>query len=111
MRNGKLRLMATALPARSPSFPDVPTLGEVGITGVSIVPWGGMFGPAALPREVVAQVSQALAQTLSREDVRDQLGKLAIDVAASTPEEMGALLRQQFDVWRQAVQAYGIRAE
>src|SRR5262249_56162535 len=57
VEEGKLRVLATLLSRRSPLAPDAPTAAEVGLSGLTITPWGGLFGPARLPREVVDRVA------------------------------------------------------
>ena len=44
----------------------------------------------------------------TRRDVRDALDKIAFELQASTPDEMAALLTDQLQVWRKAVQDLGI---
>ncbi len=111
VKDGKLRVLASLSPARNPLLPEVPTLAEAGIHGVSVTPWAGLFGPAKLPRDIVERVSRELAKALARDDVREQLGKQAFDAASSTPEELGTLVKEQLGVWRKAIQAAGIEPE
>src|SRR5689334_20709093 len=40
IREGKLRVLATLLPNRSPLVPDAPTAAEAGLRGLTISPWG-----------------------------------------------------------------------
>ena len=39
---GRLRMVAVLLPRRSSLVPDVPTIAEAGMPGVSISPWQGV---------------------------------------------------------------------
>src|SRR6185369_16874379 len=86
--DGKLRVLATLLPNRSPLLPEVPTLTEAGMAKVSITPWAGLFGPAKVPPEIVDRISRELTRALARQDVRAQLGRLAFEGQSSTPEEL-----------------------
>ena len=107
-KEGRLRVLATLLPSRSPLAPDAPTMAESGVPKLSIVSWGGLFGPAKLPRDVVDRVARATATVLARRDVLDQLDRLAFEGKSSTPEELGAFLKEQVDVWRKTVKEVGI---
>jgi tripartite-type tricarboxylate transporter receptor subunit TctC len=108
---GKLRALATLLPSRSPLVPEVPTLGELGIGGMSIVPWGGLFGPPRMPREIVNRIGREVAKVLLRADVRDQLGKLAFEPQASSPDDFALFVSEQLAVWRKAIFEAGIQPE
>jgi tripartite-type tricarboxylate transporter receptor subunit TctC len=111
VKSGKLRALATSLPSRSPLLPDVPTLAEAGVAGVTITSWAGLFGPARLPREVVERLSRELINALARPDVRDQLARVAFEARSSSPEELSALVKDQLTVWRKASVEAGIQPE
>ena len=107
VQEGRLRVLATLLSRRSPLAPDAPTTAEIGLTGLTITPWAGLFGPAKLPREVVDRVAAAMKTTSARQDVRGLLDKIAFELQSSTPEDMATLLKDQLEVWR-TVQEVGI---
>jgi tripartite-type tricarboxylate transporter receptor subunit TctC len=108
VKDGKLRALATLLPTRSSLLPDVPTMVEAGLPQISIVPWGGLFGPAKMPKEVVDRLASEMAVVLARPEVREQLDRYAFDARSSTPEELAALLKEQLDAWRRTVREVGI---
>jgi len=108
VEEGKLRVLATLLSRRSPLAPDAPTFAEVGLNGLTITPWGGLFGPARLPKEVVERVAAAMKVVSGRKDVREKLDRIAFELQSSTQEEMATLLKDQLDVWRRTVQEVGI---
>jgi tripartite-type tricarboxylate transporter receptor subunit TctC len=108
IKDGHLRVLATLLPNRSPLVPDAPTAAEAGLRGLTITPWGGLFGPAGLPREVVERVASEMRGVAARRDVREALDRIAFEAQASTPQEMATLLAEQLQIWRRAVQELGI---
>jgi len=108
IKEGKLRVLATLLPNRSPLVPDAPTAAEAGLRGLTISPWGGLFGPAGLPKDVVDRLATEMRAVAGRRDVRDALDRIAFELQTSTPQEMSALLGDQLQTWRRAVQELGI---
>ncbi len=111
VKEGKLRALAAMFPNRSPLLPDVPTAAEAGLGKLSITPWGGVFGPARMPKEAVDRVARELAVVLQRPEVREGLGKIAFDPRSSTPEELAAFLKAQIEVWRRTAEEVGIKPE
>jgi tripartite-type tricarboxylate transporter receptor subunit TctC len=51
--DGKLRMLNVWSRERSPRWPDVPTLQELGYTGMVVTSPYGLVGPAGLPEEIV----------------------------------------------------------
>jgi len=111
IRAGKLRALVTTLDRRSPLLPDVPSITEAGGTKFPIVSWAGMFGPAKLPREIVERLNREITALLARPDLKEQFAKAAFDSAGSSPDELTAFVRQQYDVWGKAIRDAGIQPE
>lgn len=108
VKEGRLRVLATLLSNRSPLSPDTPTATEAGLKGLTITPWGGIFGPPRLPRDIVDRLAAAMKVVAGQTEVRQALDRIAFELASSTPEEMAALNRSQMEIWRRTVQETGI---
>ena len=102
VKEGKLRVLATLLPSRNPLLPTAPTMSEAGVVNVSITPWGGLFGPLGLPREVVERVGRDIAAVLAKPEVKEAFGKLAFEPRSSTPQELTAFVAEQLEAYRRA---------
>ena len=111
VKAGKLRALAAMFPNRSPLLPEVPAAGEAGLGKISITPWGGVFGPARMPRQIADRVARELAVVLKREDVREGMGKIAFEPRSSTPDELTAFLKEQTESWTRTARAVGIVPE
>jgi len=111
VREGKLRVLATLLPSRSPLLPQAPTMAEAGMQGLSITPWGGVFGPKGMPRDITERLSRELVVLLRRPEVVDAFGKLAFEPRGSTPEELAAFTQEQLAIWRRVTAEVGIKPE
>ena len=108
VKEGRLRLLAVLLPQRSALAPDVPTIAEAGMPGVSITPWAGLFGPAKMPGAVVERLSRELHAVLSRADIREQLGRQGFEAQTSTPPEMGRYNADQLQTWKRVIREANI---
>jgi len=111
VKEGKLRALAAMFPNRSSLLPDVPTAREAGLGKMSLTPWGGVFGPKGLPKEVVDRLARELAVVLKRPEVHEAFGKLAFEPKSSTPEELSGILKQQIEAWTSAAREAGIQPE
>jgi tripartite-type tricarboxylate transporter receptor subunit TctC len=111
LREGKLRALVTTLPERSALMPEIPSIVEAGYPKFSIVPWAGMVGPAKMPKDVVERLNRELNAVLKRPEVRESLAKQAFAARPSSVEEMGAIMRDQLDIWGKAVRDAGITPE
>src|SRR5690606_33143156 len=61
---GRLQLLAVTGAKRSPVVPDVPTVRESGVPDYVYETWYGIFGPANLPKTIVARLNEAIVKVL-----------------------------------------------
>jgi tripartite-type tricarboxylate transporter receptor subunit TctC len=98
-RAGRARIIAVTSAKRSAALPDVPTLAESGLAGFDIYHWIGVLGPAKLPKEVVARVNGEVGRILRSPAVRERLEAVGLEPSPSTPQHMGALIRDGMERW------------
>ena len=111
VKDGKLRALATNLKTRSNLLPDVPTMAEVGIPQYSVVSWAALYAPARLPRELQLRLNKEFIDAMKRPDVAAQLDKQAFQATGSTPEELGAFTRAQYEAYRAILKSVGMQPE
>ena len=111
VKEGRIRALATLLPSRSPLFPEIPTAAEAGLVKAPIVAWGGLFGPARMPKEIVDRLAREMVTLLARPEVREAFGRLAFEPKSSTPQELAALVADQLDAFKKGVREAGIAPE
>jgi tripartite-type tricarboxylate transporter receptor subunit TctC len=111
VRDGRARGLATLLNRRSQTLPDLPTMSEAGMPPFPAVPFMGLFGPAKMPKETVERLSRELAATLRKPEVRQQIERQAMDLNPLPSEAMGALAKEQTEVWRRLTREAGITPE
>jgi tripartite-type tricarboxylate transporter receptor subunit TctC len=107
----KFTPVAVLLPKRTNTMPDVPTMAEAGQPLVNIMPWGGLFGPAKMPRELVDRVSRDFGTVMRRADVGEQYEKLGLFPTPSSPQAMADLVKDQLAAWSRTMRAAGIEKE
>lgn len=111
VRDGKLRALATTLSRRSNLLPDVPTIAEAGMPQFQLTSWAGLFGPAKMPREIVERLNKEFGAAMQRPDVVSAMDKQAFLLLPSTPERLGAFVKEQMDSYRNVLRAAGVQPE
>jgi tripartite-type tricarboxylate transporter receptor subunit TctC len=111
MKGGRLVVLAAAGAHRSALAPDVPTLDELGYTGVNADLWYGMLAPAGTSRDIVTKVDADMTRVLEMPEVKSALQIQGMEVAPGSPEEMAALMQRDEARWATVVKQAGIKAE
>jgi tripartite-type tricarboxylate transporter receptor subunit TctC len=108
---GKVRALAISSPQRSPTYPDVPTIAESGVPGFEVTAWGGIVGPANMPKDVVARLNAEIRTALASQAVRDRFKALGAETSPSTPEEFLELSRQETTKWARIIKLSGAKLD
>ncbi|MEK8028347.1 tripartite tricarboxylate transporter substrate-binding protein [Pseudaquabacterium rugosum] len=107
---GGARALAVTGAARSPLLPQVPTWREQGLPLVGRE-WFGMFLPARVPQAVATRTAAYLKLALQQSDLIDGGARLGLEVAASTPQELQAMIAADSAEWRVWIRRIGFSAE
>ena len=108
---GKIRALAVTSPKRSAALPNVPTIAESGFPGYEATNWYAFIAPANTPREIVAKLNAAIVKTLNDPAVHEKLKEQGMEAQPSTPEEMTAFMKKEYEIWGKVVKQADIRAE
>ncbi len=111
IKAGKLRPLAVLLPKRSPLLPDVPTLEETGIKGITLDSWAALLAPAGTPPDIVQRLSAEVARIVALPDVRERLATLNYEPVGSTPAELAKTIDNDTAKWRRVVKESNYKAE
>ena len=108
---GKVRALGISSPQRLPTYPDVPTIAESGLAGFEVTAWGGIIGPANMPKDVVTRLNAEIRTALASPAVRERFRTLGADPSPSTPEEFRELSRVETVKWARIVKFSGARID
>jgi len=111
IQSGKLKALAVTSTKRSPILPDVPTVSESGLKGFEALQWFGVFGPAGLPRDLVARLHGEIQRIVQTPELKDRLTKLASEPLVGTPEQFAAFQKSEIAKWAKVVKASGTRLD
>ena len=114
LRSGAIRAFAVMSKERWPAAPDVPTMDEVGVSGMYISFWNGLWVPKGTPPEIVAKLNGAVVDTLADATVRQRLTELGHVIATreeQTPEALGAFHRAEIEKWWPIIKTANVKPE
>jgi len=108
----RLKVLAVGTSERHADFAGVPTLAEAGLPGFeATAPWVGILAPAGTPAPIVSRLAQEMRKSLSQPATRERMRQLGAVIVADTPAEFAAFLKQDYERWRQVIQASGVKAQ
>lgn len=110
-RAGKLRILGTSGPGRSPFVPEVPTFAEQGFPELTTEEWFGFYAPARTPADVVAAANAAITGALKDKAVQDGIRAVGLIPHGSSIEEMVRWQRSEVETWRPLIRKIGFTAE
>jgi tripartite-type tricarboxylate transporter receptor subunit TctC len=94
--------------------PDVPTSDELGVPGINISFWHGLWVPTGTPQEIVNKLNAALAAALADATVRKRLTDIGQEIVPrdkQTPEALHAFHKAEIEKWWPIIKGANIRAE
>jgi tripartite-type tricarboxylate transporter receptor subunit TctC len=110
IQSGRVKALAVTSAARLATFPDIPTMKELGFPRVDGTVWYGLLAPAGTPKSIIATLNAESRRILAMQEVKDRLTGAGIDAAGGTPEDFGRFIRAEFDKWGPVVKAAGVKA-
>jgi tripartite-type tricarboxylate transporter receptor subunit TctC len=114
VRGGKMKAFAVMAKTRWPALPDVPTTDEIGVPGMYISFWHGLWVPAGTPKGAIARLNDAVVDTLADPAVRQRLADLGQVIATrqqQTPKALAAYHKAEIDKWWPIIKAANIKVE
>lgn len=90
LKAGKMRALGVTGSKRGSVLPDVPSLVEQGFPEFDINGWIGIFGPAGMPRDLVAQIRNEFARATRNPEVMEKWPGWGYEAVAGTPEEFAS---------------------
>lgn len=111
IKAGKLRPLAITSATRSPLLPEVPTMEELGVKGVTVYSWQAIAAPKGLPADIKGKLHAALVAALNDPQVKPKLLELGFEIVANSPEQFTAFQAAEFARWKKVIDTGKITAD
>jgi tripartite-type tricarboxylate transporter receptor subunit TctC len=93
--SGALRPLGITRLRRSALLPDLPTFDESGLKDFEVESWAGLFAPAATDPAIVARLNTETRTIVENPRIKVQLATIGFEAFGSSPEELGAFVKEQ----------------
>ena len=110
-KQGRVKVLATMLPQRSPLLPEVPTAAELGVPPAELPSWNAVYAPRGTPREVAERIAAAVAEALGNPTIRANLAQQGAVPIGSTPQQLADATDAATAAWKAFVRDYDIPQE
>ena len=111
VKAGRVRGIAVSGPRRSAVFPEIPTIAEAGVPGYETIAWGGVIGPANMPKDIVARLLAEIRAAYASPAVQERYRNLDTEIDGGTPEQFLALTRAETPKWAAVVKRSGAKVD
>ena len=95
----------------SAAAPEIPTVAEAGGQGFSYVGWYGVYGPAAMPKDIIAKLNSEISRFLNDKEIAQRLIREGFEIRRGTPDEFAEFVRADCDQLRKTFTAAKIKLE
>jgi len=112
IRAGKMTPLVMMNNIRSPNFPDVPLLKDVGYNGQPSRSWYGIFTPAGVPKPIIDRLNKEIVAIISDPGFRDRhLTARSLVPAVNTTEQFAEEIKRDRAVAKKVVQDAGFEPQ
>jgi len=114
IKAGEIKAYGSFTDDRLAILPDLPTMKEGGLDGLSFAIWHGLYAPAGTPEPVIAKLQEALQAALVDPKVIErftELGTAPVAADQATPAGLQAKLVAEIDRWKPVIEKAGEYAD
>lgn len=110
----KMKAFAVMGRTRYAGLPNVPTMEEMGISGMDISFWHGLWAPKGTPKDIVAKLNASAVKALADPAVQKRAASLGMSIPAKadlTPQALHNFHKAEVDKWWPIIKTYGIKVQ
>jgi tripartite-type tricarboxylate transporter receptor subunit TctC len=111
IKAGKLRALATTMPARIDQLPDVPTVAESGYKDFVAEFFVGLIAPAKTPKDTVSQVGAMFTAAMQPPEIKAKLAALGLFPNGTCGADFAAILRKDYEEYGRVIREANIKME
>ncbi len=113
-RGGQIKAVAVMARHRWFGAPEVPTFEEMGVPGIYVLFWHGIWAPKGTPQQIIAKLNAAVVKALADPTLQKRFADQGQELAPSdqrTPEALAAYQKAEIAKWWPVIKGAGIKAQ
>ena len=111
VRAGRLKALAITSAKRSALMPELPTVAESGLPGFDVSAWFGLYGPAAMPKDIAIKLNAEVNRILQLPEVKEKFAGLGAESMIMNTDQFAVHLRAEIAKFAKAIKDSGATAE
>jgi len=111
VRAGRIKALAITSAKRSALMTELPTVAESGLPGFEVSAWFGLYGPAAMPKDIVTKLNAEVNRVLQLPEVKEKFAGLGAESMIMNTDQFALHLRAEIAKFAKAIRDSGATAE
>ncbi|MGE3993885.1 Bug family tripartite tricarboxylate transporter substrate binding protein [Pseudorhodoplanes sp.] len=109
--DNKVRILAVLDRERTAVAPDIPSIGELGVSGAAVGAWIGVFVRKGTERGIVDKLSSEIGVALNDPEIKSLYAKAGLEVWPLNSSEMKNFINTDLAWWREAVSKVSLKIQ
>jgi tripartite-type tricarboxylate transporter receptor subunit TctC len=111
IKAGKLIPLAITSATRSPAFPDIPTMGELGYKGFEVTTWYALWGIKGTPQPILDKMHAEAVKALNDPDIRKIWETQGATIGGQSAKDFGIFVSSEVAKWAKVVKDSNIKID
>ena len=110
IKSGRVKILGVSGRARSPLFPEIPTIGEV-VPGYETSAWGGIVAPPGTSREIAMRINADINKVLGSSAAAEKLSAVSWESTIGPPDRLQDRALRETPMWAAVIKRSGARID
>ena len=111
IKAGKAKALGLMAAKRTPGFPDIPTLDELGYPGLEVSSWYALWAIKGTPPEIVDRMYKEVLKAFDDPICKTAWANASAEFGAMPPAEFAKFIRSEIERWSRVAKSANIRVE
>jgi tripartite-type tricarboxylate transporter receptor subunit TctC len=107
----QMKALATSGEQRIEQLPNVQTVKEAGYPAYIVTSWNGFYGPAGIPKDVVAKLNEHVVAALKTDVIRKRMSELGMHPMIGSPEFLDQRMKSDIAKWAEVIRVAKIEKQ